>query len=83
MPGYLAKRCAEARLGIAGLLLLNRLMSSTPAVMVARMVTILITHMPTDQLDRKLKATLLLDNKTLQGYKNLETLTQEFSKISQ
>lgn len=58
-------------------------MSSTPAVMVARIVTILITRMPTDQLDRKLEATLLLDNKTLQGYENLETLTQEPRKTRQ
>ena len=50
---------------------LNRLMSSTPAVMAARMMTILNTRMPIDQLDRKLEATLLLDNKTLQGYENL------------
>lgn len=56
---------------------LNRLMSSTPAVMAARMMTILITRMPIDQLDRKLEATLLLDNKTLQGYGDLESLTQE------
>jgi hypothetical protein len=39
--------------------------------------------MPTDQLDRKLEATLLLDNKTLQGYKNLESLTEELNKIRQ
>jgi hypothetical protein len=57
--------------------------SSTPAVMVARIVTILITHMPTDQLDRKTEATLLLDNKTLQGHENLESLTRELNKIRQ
>ena len=45
--------------------------------MAARMMTILITRMPIDQLDRKLEATLLLDNKTLQGYGDLESLTKE------
>lgn len=58
-------------------------MSSTLAVMAARMVTILITHMPTDQLDRKLEATLLLGNKTLQGYENLESNAQGLQRTNQ
>lgn len=51
--------------------------------MAARMVTILITHMPTDQLDRKLEATLLLGNKTLQGYENLESNAQGLQRTNQ
>jgi len=70
-------------LDIAGLLLLSRLTSSIPGVVVARVLTILITYMPTDPLDRKLETTLLLDNKTLQGYENLVSLTQGPSKIRQ